>query len=239
MLCRMTMSVSRSDSVRSAASCDRGNPRLSLLVIIALVLLGSGPLLSAEQREPLQPLEAHLRISVIAAPLSPSLSTISFELPFRVLPLARPWSRAGASFWILSDSPYLVPRSYLELGVLLDWAFIDTSRQALLAGLGTAVGVETSQHSMSVPLIFRAEYRFAVLRWLALEATAQALLFGLGAGFVVHLEAVSRPFALGLTLGIGVGYGFLSEWDFNPHGDALQLDVSVGYSWPRIGRARE
>jgi hypothetical protein len=210
-----------------------------LHVIVSLVLLAAGPLIAAEEGEPPQPLEPRLLVSVITSPLSPSLSTVSFDLPFSVLPWGRPWNRAGASIWVLSDSPYLIPHSYVEFGLVLEWAFIDTSRHKLMAGLGTAAAIQTLQHSVSIPLIMRMNYRYAVLRWLSLEATAEALLYGQGAGFVLHLRALNRPFAVGFIFGFGIGYGFLSEWDFNPHGDAFQLDLAVGYSWRRSGKARQ
>ena len=178
-------------------------------------------------------------VTIIAAPLTPSLSTVSFDLPFSVLSPARPWSRIGASFRIISDSPYLIPRSYIELGFVFYWAFLDTSRHRLMAGLGTAAGIETVQESVSIPLIMKVKYHYAFLNWFSLEATAEALLYGQGGGFVLHLQALNRPFALGFIFGLGIGYGFLSEWDFNPHGDALQLDLTVGYSWLRIRRTMQ
>lgn len=209
-------------------------------VMFALILLISGPMISAKEWEPfLHPLGPHVLVTMITAPLSPSLSTVSFDLPFSVLSPARPWSRAGATFWIFSDSPYLIPRSYFELGFLFDWAFIDTSRHGFTAGLGTAVGIETLKESVSIPLIVKMEYRYALLKWMVLEATAKALVFGQGGGILLQLQALNRPFDLGIILGFGIGYGFLSEWDFNPHGDALQLFLTVGYSWSKSRGTRQ
>jgi hypothetical protein len=100
--------------------------------------------------------------------------------------------------------------------------------------VGTALGIETLQQSLSTPLILRLKYRYAFLKRLSFETTGEGFLYGQGGGFRFHLRALSRPFELGFIIGLGIGYGFLSEWDFNPHGDALQLDVTVGYSWPTI-----
>ena len=197
----------------------------------------SGPLISATEAEPVQPPGPRVLVTVGAAPLTPSLSTITVDLPLSILS-AKPRNRLGASFWILSDSPYLIPRSYIELGLVVEWAIIATSRHGLLAGLGTAVGIETLQESVSVPLILKVRYRCEILDWLCLEAAAQCLLYGQGGGFVTDLRALSRPFDSGLLFGLGISYGFLSEWDFNPHGDALRLDLTVGYSWPSTQRTK-
>lgn len=101
------------------------------------------------------------------------------------------------------------------------------------------MGIETLQESVSIPLIMKMKYHYTFLKWLSLEATAEALLYGQGGGVLLHLQALNRPFDLGFIFGLGIGYGFLSEWDFNPHGDALQLDLTVGYSWPRIRRTKQ
>ena len=212
---------------------------LRVMFTIVLVMLISGPLISASEGEPLRPPEPRVLATVVAAPLTPSLSTIAFDLPFSVLSSARPWSRTGASFWILSDSPYLIPRSYFEFGFVVDWAFIETLRHRLTAGLGTAVGIETLQESVSIPLIVKVSYRYALLKWLSLEAAAQGLLYGQGGGFDLHLRALSRPFNLGFLFGLGIGYGFLSEWDFNPHGDAFRLDLTIGYAWSSTRRSKQ
>ena len=206
--------------------------------IFAVILLISGPLISAEEWAPLQTPGPRVLVNVISSPLSPSLSTVSFDLPFSVLSSARPWSNAGASFWIFSDSPYLIPRSYFELGFVFEWAFIYTSRHRLTAGLGTAVGIETLRESVSIPLIMKMKYSYALLKWLSLEATAKILIYGQGGGVILDLQALSRPFGPGMLFGLGIGYGFLSEWDFNPHGDAFQIDLTVGYIWSRIRKTR-
>jgi hypothetical protein len=212
---------------------------LRVMFTIALVMLISGPLISASEGEPSQPTEPRVLATVVAAPLTPSLSTIAFDLPFSVLSSARPWSRTGASFWVLSDSPYLIPRSYVELGFVVDWAFIETFRHRLAAGLGTAVGIETLQESVSIPLIIKMSYCYALLKWLSIESAAEVLIYNQGGGIVLDLQALSRPFSSGILFGVGIGYGFLSEWDFNPHGDAFRIDLTVGYSWPRTRRTMQ
>lgn len=203
-------------------------------VFLVAVFLISGPLVSATEGQPPPPPELQVLVTMISVPVSPSLSAISFYLPLSSLSSARPWNRIGASCWIFSDSPYLIPRSYFEFGFLLDWALVDTSRHKLTAGVGTAVGIETSRQNVSIPLILRLKYHYTFLKYLSFETTGEGFLYGQGGGFQFHLRALSRPFELGFIIGLGIGYGFLSEWDFNPHGDALQLDVTVGYSWPKI-----
>jgi hypothetical protein len=203
-----------------------------LQAAVFLLFLGSVPLMWAGEGASPQPRQVRLLGSVVMAPLSPSLSVLSLELPFAALPLGRPGSRAGASVWVLSDSPYLIPRSYLEVGLVLDWALINAPRHILTAGLGTAMGIQTVRGGVSVPFVVKATYRWSALGWLSLEAGTEALLYSAGAGFDIRLRALTRPFAAGLLLGLGVGYGMLSEWDFNPHGDALQLEATGGYSWP-------
>jgi len=203
-------------------------------VLLVAVFLISGPLVTAKEGHPLQPSGPQVLVTVTAVPLSPSLSTVSFDFPFGFLSTARPWNRIGASCWIFSDSPYLIPRSYFEFGFLLDWALVNTSQHELTAGMGTAFGIEVLRQNVSIPLILRAKYHYAFLKCLSFQATGEGFLYGQGGGLQFHLRALSRPFELGFIIGLGIGYGFLSEWDFNPHGDALQLDVTVGYSWPKI-----
>jgi hypothetical protein len=206
---------------------------LLIRVLLILLLLISGPLISAEGGHPLQQPGPQVLVTIVAAPLSPSLSTVSIDLPLDTLFSGPPWDRVGSSCWILSDSPYLVPRSYVELGLVFTWTLVDIAGHGLTAGLGTALGIETLRQSVSIPLILKFVYRYDFFEWLALEATGEGFLYGQGGGFRCHLRALNRPFAVGLVIGLGIGYGFLSEWDFNPHGDALQLDVTVGYAWSK------
>jgi hypothetical protein len=213
--------------------CDKNAMPLQH-VILVIVFLISGSLVSAKEEQPYPSQGPKVFVTVIAAPLSPSLSTISFDLPLGSLVSTRALNRIEASCWIISDSPYLIPHSYFELGLLLDWELVSTSRHRLAAGVGTAIGIETLRRSLSTPLILRLKYHFVFRRRLSFETTGEGFLYGQGGGFQFHLRALSRPFELGFIIGLGIGYGFLSEWDFNPHGDALQLDVTVGYSWPRF-----
>ena len=210
-------------------------PRVFLLAVFLI----SGSLVSAKEGQPYPLQGPQVLVTMVTVPLSPSLSTVSFDIPFSSLSSGRPWNRIGASCWILSDSPYLIPRSYFELGFLLDWSLVDTTRHKLTAGAGTAFGIETLWQSISIPLILRLKYHYAVLKCLSVETTGEGFLYGQGGGFQFHLRALSRPFELGFIIGLGIGYGLLSEWDFNPHGDALQLDVTVGYTWPKIRGAEQ
>jgi hypothetical protein len=203
-------------------------------VFLFTVFLISGSLVSAKEGQPYPPQGTQVLVTIISAPLSPSLSTVSIDLPLDSLSSARVFNSIGASCWIISDSPYLIPRSYFELGILLDWELVSTSRHRLAAGVGTAFGIDTIRRSLSTPLILRLKYHFAFLSRLSFETTGEGFLYGQGGGFQFHLRALSRPFELGFVIGLGVGYGFLSEWDFNPHGDALQLDVTIGYTWPKF-----
>ena len=205
-------------------------PRVFLLTVFLI----SGSLVSAKEGKPYPPQGTQVLVTIITAPLSPSLSKVSFDLPLDSLSSARVFNHIGASCWIFSDSPYLIPRSYFELGILLDWELVSTSRHRLAAGVGTAVGIVTLRRGLSTPLILRLKYHFVFLDRLSFETTGEGFLYGQGGGFQFHLRALSRPFELGFVIGLGIGYGFLSEWDFNPHGDALQLDVTIGYSWPRF-----
>ena len=202
-------------------------------VFLVIVFLISGSLVSAKEGQTLPPSRPQVLVTVITVPLSPSLSTVSFDFPLSFLSSARPWNRIGASCWIFSDSPYLIPRSYFEFGFILDWALVDTSRHRLTAGMGTACGIEAPRQNVSIPLILRVKYHYAFLKRISFETTGEGFIYGQGGGFQFHLRALSRPFELGFIVGLGIGYGFLSEWDFNPHGDALRFDVTVGYSWPK------
>ncbi|MBN2551408.1 MAG: hypothetical protein JXB06_01505 [Spirochaetales bacterium] len=208
------------------------------MILIALLMLIGSPLFSQSEGQLSQIREARVLASVATAPLSPSMSTVAFDLPFGVFATTVPWNRAGASFWVLSDSPYLMPRSYVEIGIAVDWAFVETPRHGLAAGLGTAVGIETLEASVSMPLIVKASYRWTVLKRLSLEAACRGMLYGQGGGVELNLRALSRPFDQGFLVGLGTGYGFLSEWDFNPHGDALRLELTAGYAWTGTRRGR-
>ena len=208
-------------------------------VFLFAVFLISGSLVSAKEGQPYPLQGPQVLVTVITAPLSPSLSTVSLDFPLDSLSSSRALNRIGVSCWIFSDSPYLIPRSYFEFGLLLDWELVGTSRHRLTAGVGTAFGIETFQRSLSTPLILKLKYHYAFLKRLSFETTGEGFLYGQGGGFQFHLRALSRPFESGFVIGLGIGYGFLSEWDFNPHGDALQLDVTAGYSWPKIRGAKQ
>jgi hypothetical protein len=203
-------------------------PRVFLFTVFVI----SGSLVSAKEGQPLPPPRALVLVTVITAPLSPSLSTVSVDFPLGFLSSVKALNRIGASCWIIADSPYLIPRSYFELGLLFDWELVVTSRHRLTGGVGTAFGIGTTQRSLSTPLILRLKYHYAFRERLSFETTGEGFLYGQGGGFQLHLRALSRPFELGFVIGLGIGYGLLSEWDFNPHGDALQFDVTAGYSWP-------
>jgi len=172
-----------------------------------------------------------LLVTEVAAPLSPSLSLLELSLPFRCLGLRGAAADLDGSLWYLADSAYLFPRSYLELGVGLDWTWLRRGRVALSAGLGTSIGYEIPTRSVSVPLIAQFRFRLIPYEWLRLEAAIRGFLYGQGGGAEARVLGLFRPFRSGFLLGVGVGYGFLAEWDLNPYGQALQVSVSAGYTW--------
>jgi hypothetical protein len=199
---------------------------IGLLVIFSFALPGGMPAFA----EPLWPRQFTAELVVTAAPFSPSLSTLHLAVPAERISEAAWLQRFELEAWYLADSAWLFPVSYLEVGAAVRYALLERSRLLLESGVGTALGLQTLEGTVSVPLLMDGLARYALGRKVCLQSELELLLFGEGFAATGRLGVRWRPFRFGLLLGAAAGYSYVAVWDLAPGGGALQLSLSAGYS---------
>jgi hypothetical protein len=133
--------------------------------------------------------------------------------------------------WYLADSAWLYPVSYLELGAAVRCAWLERRRLLLESGIGTALGWQTLDGTLSVPLLVDGLARYALGTRVCLQSELELLLFGQGFSVTGRQGVRWRPFRFGLLFGVSLGYGYVAVWDLAPGGGAFQLALSAGYLW--------
>ncbi|PKL27809.1 MAG: hypothetical protein CVV46_09290 [Spirochaetae bacterium HGW-Spirochaetae-2] len=174
-------------------------------------LLLSGALLFAASSQDNDQTEIKLSVTEFGYPFIPSTSQVVIEVPIQMHREVGKITEIKIDAWYRALSPYFLPTTFFEVGVVPSINLLREGKFKLYLGLGTAYS-QTSE-AVSIPLIVPLVFRYAPLDVLELKVSIQNMIYGEGVISELILSSIIGPLFENFFIELGGSANIAYSWE--------------------------
>jgi hypothetical protein len=189
----------------------------------------SGALLFAASSQDNDQTGIKLSITEFGYPFTPSASQLALEMPIQMHRKIGKTTEIKIDAWYRALSPYFIPTTFFEVGVVPSINLLREGKFKLYLGLGTAYS-QTSE-AVSIPLIVPMAFRYAPLDVLELKVSIQNMIYGEGVISELILSSIIGPLFESFFIELGGSANVAYSWEEHYFQYSYGLLFGLGYQF--------